>query len=400
MVQRHLRIWLWFGLIASCSLSVMQVAIAQNADHSRLIAEYPDAGSPPMPLEQVEPQQQFAAENTAEDAPVLDSDQQGSHANAPPAEVPSDDQLEPVVAPSTPGVAEVTELLDEPTAQVRELSVEPGSRPLLPDDLPAWTTAAPDFSSSTHYFVVSSLPTSTLDEVDEALDEPLLAAVEDYIEHQLVHEDYASFDMRSQITVDYIRRNLINEPAGYVAELSTSNGPMYQKWVSVSVSQPQQQQFRSWYRAAQQRKRMVPLAVGLLALLAGVSVMHLVLRRVSASSLTGSGKFTAMTGGEPRLQLPVAQPMRRRCCSKLGSLAMLAAITVGILIFIRLARTENQAIEAPALRVSGDSVAESRMSGVTPIKPVRPESVPTALRESSREVKLTRGNQVIIIRSE
>jgi hypothetical protein len=172
----------------------------------------------------------------------------------------------------------LAEMLDNQSEanDVRSLSVEPGAHPLLPADRPAWVGAAPDFSGEIHRFYVESIPVANRDKVDEALDERLVEAVRTYAEQEVFQREGAADDL--DMSVDYIRRNLINEPDGYVAELTTSDGPMYQKWVTLEVTPAQRDQLQQWHRESLQRERMSQVAVGLIALFGVVGLLHVVIR--------------------------------------------------------------------------------------------------------------------------
>ncbi len=54
---------------------------------------------------------------------------------------------------------------------------------------------------------------------------------------------------------------------------------MYQKWVTVRITPEQRELFKQWHREAMQRKRLGPLGVGLVSLLAVVSLSHMVLHQ-------------------------------------------------------------------------------------------------------------------------
>ncbi len=136
----------------------------------------------------------------------------------------------------------------------------PGKQSLLPDDRPVWVGAAPDYSTSQHYLYVGSLPTHEASETDAALDEPLVAAVRNYIEQEVIQEFNAANAM--PVDADFIRRNLIVDSQGYSCEIATSQGPMYQKWVTVRITPEQRELFKQWHREAMQRKRLGPLGEG------------------------------------------------------------------------------------------------------------------------------------------
>jgi hypothetical protein len=162
-------------------------------------------------------------------------------------------------------------------AEVRELSVSPESKPLLPEGHPSWVGAPPDLSNSRHHrLFVGSFPVSSLDEVDAALDEPMLAAVNGYIDEQVLDGRGAS---ELHLTSDFIRYNLLDRSTDYIAELSTSTGPVYQKWVVLEITPEHRKHFAEAYRQVEQKKRMVALGLGLSGLLGMTAVAHLAFNR-------------------------------------------------------------------------------------------------------------------------
>ncbi len=160
----------------------------------------------------------------------------------------------------------------------QQLSIEPGSQPMLPVDAPAWIGAAPDFSEEYHRLHVAGQIAETEEEAAEVLDEPLVAAVSDYIDTQVLDRPGASGAFRSKLTADFIWKNLIDVPEGYVARLNTAGVPMYQKWVTVSITPEQREIFRNWDREAIQRRRLAPIGLGMVGLLSCVSLFRLVLK--------------------------------------------------------------------------------------------------------------------------
>ncbi len=285
--QRPFTSWLpanclgWIALLTFASIvTPLQVRIVVAQASTEIIVSAADPGEPPVPCPV--PAEKVASKRGAQDVSGASGTVNSEVASDAEFQTPAatDESLaelrnakaKPAEA-ETPGSGTATPLADS----VRTLSVEPGVGPILPRDRPAWVGAAADYSSSQHYLYVGSLPTSEESEADEALDEPLLAAVRNYIDQEVVNEQAAGFHM--PVDSDFIRKNLIDDPKGYVCELSTSQGPMYQKWVAVRVTPEQREVFKRWHVEAAQRKRLQPLVVGLVSLLALVSASHLVLRR-------------------------------------------------------------------------------------------------------------------------
>ncbi len=160
----------------------------------------------------------------------------------------------------------------------QELSVEPGTQPLLPADRPAWIGAVPDFTSDIHRIHVGSSITRNPDEADSLLDVPLVEALRDYVDMQVLDRSGAALDLQRKLTADYVRKNLIDDPSGYVVELNTAGIPMFQKWVTISVTPEQRREIVKWDREATQLKRLLPIGMGMLGLMGFVSLSHLVLK--------------------------------------------------------------------------------------------------------------------------
>lgn len=160
-----------------------------------------------------------------------------------------------------------------------ELSVEPGALQLLPDDAPAWVGSLPDLTGDVHRLFVGGHIAESASEAAEGLDTPLVTAVNQYIDTHLLARNRAARALTRKITADYVWKNLVDERAGYIARLNTPGQPMFQKWVSVSVTPEQRAAILRWDREAQQRERLAPIGLGLVSLLGGVGLLHLILRR-------------------------------------------------------------------------------------------------------------------------
>ncbi len=159
---------------------------------------------------------------------------------------------------------------------IRTLSVEPGIRPLLPADRPAWVGAPTDVSGKNHWLSVGSIPTLHERDADSSLDEPLVEAVRSYIDEYVTHSMASSFSM--PIDAEFIRRNMIDDHAGYVCELGTKHGALWQKWVRVRITPEQRDMFKQWHTEEVQRNRLGPLVCVVTLGLAFVGLTHLLLR--------------------------------------------------------------------------------------------------------------------------
>lgn len=181
----------------------------------------------------------------------------------------------------------------------QELSVEPGSQPLLPEDAPAWVGAPANTSADVHYVYVSGQIADSESEAAELIDDELVAAVCRYIDQMLLDtspngshpwelgRDLDASDrlasraaglLRKKITPDFIWKNMVDDPAGYTAKLNTSGNPMFQKWITVSITPEQRAMIMRWDREAKQSARLAPVGVGVLGLLGSVGVLHLIIR--------------------------------------------------------------------------------------------------------------------------
>lgn len=199
--------------------------------------------------------------------PASDVDSQDSP--APSAEVDFDDDMLP----------ESFAASEEAAESPKELSVEPGNDPLQPkSQAPKWIAATPQLDRDTHTLVVASMASSKRSRVEQELDMPLCRTVIDYVNNDLADDD-TSVDLSRYVTANFIRKNLIDAPEGYIEEISTSKGPMYQKWVQVNITPEQQKQLRRWHTEAVQAKRLPPIGFALAGLLGLVGLTHVVLRR-------------------------------------------------------------------------------------------------------------------------
>lgn len=221
---------------------------------------------------------------------------------------------------NTRSIGEVTtpHQTDTEAAQAgeRRLSVEP-SNSLLPADRPSWIGSEPDFRSSTHRFVVASIPSTREDEVDVNLDASLVEALSSYAVEQF-GDDRAGQLLASHLSSAFIRTNYVDDKTSYTAELSTTGGSMYQKWVMVEISPEQQELLKTWYQERIQRERIVPLAVAFVGLLGLVGITNLWFRRSASRNPQA-----------PMMQ--VIQPAEKGgCCGKRGGWGYAVAIAIAI----------------------------------------------------------------------
>ncbi len=229
-------------------------------------AATPDEGIAPSVSEEIAE----AASLAAEAAAPTESTSEPAELERP--EIATTEDLQSLSS-SLDAVAEAKRNAEE---TIRTLSVEPGIRPLLPADRPTWVGAPTDVSGKNHWLSVGSIPTLHERDADSSLDEPLVEAVRSYIDEYVTHSMASSFSM--PIDAEFIRRNMIDDHAGYVCELGTKHGALWQKWVRVRITPEQREMFKQWHTEEVQRNRLGPL-VGIVTLgLSFVGLTHLLLR--------------------------------------------------------------------------------------------------------------------------
>lgn len=170
--------------------------------------------------------------------------------------------------------AELAVLTGE-AADVQELSVEPESEPLLPENAPAWVAAPPETGGELHRLSVGGAIAESASEAEHALDEALETALREYVQTHVLAGEQVGRGLEDKLTADYVWKNLIDEPQGYVARLNTAGVPLYQKWVALSITPEQRAIIRDWNQQALQRQRLGPVGLGLLGLLGSVGLLHL-----------------------------------------------------------------------------------------------------------------------------
>ncbi len=308
--REEFRLW---GQIAACFLALIflspltiKIAVGQTAiDVSIEIAS--------------EAQPAVAEESTAVEEEVADAAPQVR------AEVESDDAAALAKTSEVLATSDVDAAPTKDSAEVHPLSVEP-SRQLLPRDRPEWISAQPDYQSDVHQFVVASIPTSDQSEVEASLDAAVVEHVDAYLRELFSQASGAGVDLE-QLPSEFIRTNSIDDSKSYLTPIETAAGPLYQKWVMVQVTPEQRAYLRGWYGQQIQRKRLVPLGIGLITLLTCIGLSSLFLKRHSGQSNEVS---------------PVAQAKHRRRCQFFpGKFAVVAAVVITILVAGRLSSLGN-----------------------------------------------------------
>ena len=218
------------------------------------------------------------------------------------------------------------------------LSVEP-HRTMLPKDRPGWLVAEPNLEAPIHQFVVQSIPTSILAEVDANLDASLVESLRNYA-CTLLRDERAGERLQDRLTATFARINLVDEAKSYTAELQTAAGPMHQKWVMVEFTPEQRRQLSLWHGQALQRERLLPLGLGLVGLLTVVATSYLMLQR--------RGRKSAV----PLAQL--AQPLetgQRSSCrgSTAGKLLLITAALLGLWTIGSYRTSSHAKVDRPAV---------------------------------------------------
>lgn len=304
--------------------------------------------------------------------------------------------------PTAPAASQ--QAVSEPSGQV-ELSVEPGARqpmpgskPLLPENRPAWVGADPDYSGKNHRLFVGSLPMAKQSEADRGLAEPMMAAVNAYLDDHLLGSDGAAQQL--EIDDNFIRKNLINDPIGYMAEISTSDGPMYQKWVTLEITPTQQKQLKRMHQEAVQLQRVKPLALGLAGLLGLVSLAHVaVKRKKGVASITPLDGEQLAAVERPSQHMP--PPGKRSSGFGLLVLAAMFMVPLGLaVLFLGSFSVTRVQVEPPApiSEVLTSDILPPATPG-TPAPPSADELLQT-LQNSDEKVIIheSEGGQTITIR--
>lgn len=354
-----------------------------QASNGQWTAALPEEGAPPAPASALA---QTPAELSTDASPAETTPPQAASdapaATEPAATEPAANEpaaTEPTTTePAAAEPADSTGFSSRSDHEVRELSVSPGSQPLLPEGRPAWVGSPPDLSNPRrHRLFVGSYPTSSLDEVESALDKPMVAAVVFYLEEEVL-EGHEADDL--SITPDFIRRNLLDASTEYLAELNTSTGPAYQKWVVLEITPEHRQHFVDAYRQVEQRKRIVALGLGVMGILSITGVAHLAFNRRRRRYAQLVQPVVHMLPAEPD---PVVAKGSNRSLwlltGGLGCLMALGALLVGGTVVVHQDRAE---VDSTSINVyprhirSGDDATVSQ----TPLlpRPPKPPKPPVA----------------------
>lgn len=301
--------WLGVGALTAVAATNLRVTPPENAQPP---APKIEAQSSLEPSVELAPP--VASGVSKEPTSSTESDAPSSiNETAPPVDTPPAGSADEQPADTQPASAR--------PSKFRELSVEPGTSPLLPADRPAWVGAPADYSSDIHRLYVGSLVSDARQDVDRNLELPLQAALNEYVETQVLHQPDAARELADHLTPSYIRMNLIDDPQGFVAELNTAEGPMYQKWVAVTITPAQRTQIEAWHREALQRQRLGAIGLGALGVIGVLSLAHLGLRRrfgaapsVSVPTAVDAwSQETARVGSQREAgQMPAAASSKRR----------------------------------------------------------------------------------------
>ncbi|RMF45291.1 MAG: hypothetical protein D6753_00525 [Planctomycetota bacterium] len=188
--------------------------------------------------------------------------------------------------------------------QPRQLSVQPGKQPLLPPDRPAWVAAPPDLTTSVHRLFVGGELVTDPQAADRGLDGPLVESLRQYIDQHIAEQP--GMAKRVAITPEFIRTNLLQPDVQYVAELSTSAGPMYQKWVVLEITPEHREVLRQMLVAAIQRERFGPIGLGAFGVLTSIALIHWLARRRARRQAQAEPSAGAGSPPRSRSRLSVA----------------------------------------------------------------------------------------------
>lgn len=225
--------------------------------------------------------------------PAAEASTDSSSAEISKRPVSGADAVAAEVTELSPDVSAAGASLDQPSAPLEKiLSVGP-VKSLLPEDRPHWITLEPDYTTATHRLVVSSIPTAHESDIDANLDSPLEEALSNYVVEQF-GDLRAGKLLAHKLSAAFIRVNLLNDRKSYTAELSTSSGGMFQKWVMVEISAEQREQLQAWYREQVQRERVMPLGLGVAALLSGIGLLNMVFRKAAHKAIAQTVKLAAV----------------------------------------------------------------------------------------------------------
>jgi hypothetical protein len=311
----------WLGWVMAIVMALLvvdidvQIVVAQSesvATAAEVSAEPADDGQPPAPdaVDLIIPE-------------VTATEQLGSATQE--KAVPENGVPETALPAESAKQETVTKQLVAPTTtpdEVRNLSVEPGSRPLLPADRPAWVGASPDLSGRNHLLYVGSIPTLNERDADASLDEPLVNAVHSYIDEHITKIPGSAWSL--PVDAAYIRVNLIDDAEGYSCALATSEGPMHQKWVVVRITPEQRAQLQKWHVQATQRNRLGPLGFGVAAAMLLIGLTHVLLRG-------RHGVTTLPTVNQPSVDIAVEARPARSPWAGLLAILMLMMLGMGVM---------------------------------------------------------------------
>ncbi len=245
-----------FGLSIAIFLMPLNVRLSCGQDGVSLAVEKPAQGQAPIPP--VPP----AIPPIAEESAAVVSG----------AEISSEEEIGLGAAIE----ASEQKLTNAASEEPVPLSVAP-REPIYPDDMPAWINQAPDYSTPIHRLFVGSEPVADEADLDQALQIPLMAAVLDYLDDQVFHEDGVASELG--ITADYIQSNLVSNHNGYTVALNSLDGKMYEKWVTLEIHPLQRANFERMRAEATRLSRIPVVLLCLLGVVGIMGISHLFLRR-------------------------------------------------------------------------------------------------------------------------
>ncbi len=323
-----------------CFLLIGATAFAQDSSTDSLSAALPAEGNPPAPT--VKTAKPVDEKISSADKAIFEKGESSSSEAAIDPKPDASVNRKPDAISSDQKAETQTRKAEIET--VRELSVEPQSKPLLPEKRPAWVGASPDLSTSQHRLFVGSIPAIHAEDTDALLDDPMVAAVNGYIDEVVIKKFNVAQEL--QITPAYIRTHLLDQSADFMAELTTSSGPMYQKWVVLQITPNDRKEFMTMYRDWEQRRRLVGLGLGVLGLLGLTGIANLGFRRFSGSKQNVNKPKTPGQFAYVALEKPVAS---KRCCQAFSRKRYLAIfVATAVFMLFGLKHMRSRAIETAA----------------------------------------------------
>jgi len=144
---------------------------------------------------------------------------------------------------------------------------------LLSEDRPEWIAAADDISGPIHYVSVGSDIEDSLEKCRASLDARLLVAAYRYVDEHLASHRRTAHRIPF-LTVDWIRRQLLDQQLEYAAAMELPSGTYHQLWYRLSIDDTDRQQLAFWVRQLETRQRVGLIGLVFTGLLAINSCLY------------------------------------------------------------------------------------------------------------------------------